>query len=111
MLSTITTCSKCGNDNVRQVVSPDGQYKIVLYRRSCGGVAPFLTNASILPTIANLQDEGGRVFVAEGDLAIDARWTEPRVVVLTVRGGGRVLKKVPLYDSNMIMFEFVDPER
>ena len=53
----------------------------------------------------------GRVFVAKRDLAIDARWTEPRVVVLTVRGGGRVLEKVPLYDSNMIMFEFVDPER
>jgi hypothetical protein len=57
----------CGNDLLDELAAPGGQYRAVVFQRSCGATTGFSTQVSILPIDAVLPDSGGNVFIADTD--------------------------------------------
>lgn len=47
----------CENTAEKEVGSPNGKFKIVLYNRGCGATVGFLTGISILPSEQKLNDD------------------------------------------------------
>ena len=57
----------CGNDFVKEVRSPGGKMKAVVFQRDCGATTGFSTQVSLLPSNKSLPNEGGNVFVVTTD--------------------------------------------
>ena len=55
----------CGNDLVREYVSPDGGKKVVVFQRSCGATTGFSTQASLLEANAAFPWRAGNLFAAD----------------------------------------------
>ena len=57
----------CGNDLVKEIRSPTGRMKAVVFQRDCGATTGFTTQISVLPSDQKLPNEGGNLFVADTD--------------------------------------------
>lgn len=68
----------CGNDQVVEVVSPNGQLKAVTFRRDCGATTGYSTQLSILPVSRALPNGGGNVFISREDPVLTVRWIDDR---------------------------------
>jgi hypothetical protein len=90
-LSTLSGCyentrpaNKCDNDQTAESLSPDKEWKAVLFLRQCGD-GPTESHISVLPATATLQNEPGNAFrqdrSGEGSKSshsFQARWKGPR---------------------------------
>src|SRR5215469_6392667 len=90
-LATLAGCyqderpaDKCDNDQVGEYVSPDHQWKAVLFLRQCGH-GPTENHISVLPATATLPNEPGNAFrqdrTGEGSRSshnFRAGWQGPR---------------------------------
>lgn len=80
-----TADDMCGNEVYSEVLSPDGEYKAVVFQRDCGATTGFSTQVSIIHSGDNLKNEGGNVYIIAGhprDTLLVARWlsdTELRI--------------------------------
>lgn len=77
------------NTLVREVKSPDGKLKAVVFNRAAGP-DPFSTQVSILPASAGLPRFNGNVLVTDGlmdEENVQIEWTAPRSIVLTRHEG------------------------
>ncbi len=72
----------CENTVVREIPSPDGRRRAVVFERSCGATTAFTTQISVLSPGASPRDAGD-VFTADTDhgRAPPARWGGPDVRV------------------------------
>lgn len=72
----------CQNNVVREVVSPDGQLKAVLFQRACGSTTGAASQVSILPA-SGVETGKGNAFIADtaGDLAPAAAWGGPDIAL------------------------------
>lgn len=66
----------CGNDNLVEVVSPDGRLKAVTFRRDCGATTGYSTQLSILPANRTLPNGGGNIFISRDDPEVTVRWID-----------------------------------
>jgi len=68
----------CGNDLVKQKISPNGQRKAVVFLRNCGATSAYETNVSILGNNEALSDndEGNTFSILDGAWFIDAKWED-----------------------------------
>lgn len=57
----------CSNELLNDLAAPGGEYRAVVFQRSCGATTGFSTQVSILPNDAVLPDSGGNVFIADTD--------------------------------------------
>lgn len=57
----------CGNTVMKTIRSPDGAVDAVLFQRDCGATTGYSEQVSLVPAGAGLPNEGGNVFVADGD--------------------------------------------
>ena len=57
----------CGNDLVREVRSPSGKMKAVVFERDCGATTGFSTQVSLLLSNKSLPNESGNLFIADTD--------------------------------------------
>jgi hypothetical protein len=75
--------SPCGNTIVGRQLSPDKNWKAVVFSRDCGATPGFSTHVSVLQVSRKLPDEGGNLFIADTDhgRAASAAWGGPRVIV------------------------------
>lgn len=73
----------CGNDSIVEFVSPNGQFKAVIFRRSCGATTGFSTQVSVIPAKRDLPNEGGNVFVTKNEPKIRVRWVDDRSLVIS----------------------------
>ncbi len=72
-----TADDMCGNEVYSEVLSPDGEYKAVVFQRDCGATTGFSTQVSIIHSGVNLKNEGGNVYIIDGhprDTLLVARW-------------------------------------
>lgn len=76
----------CANDNLVEMVSPNGQLKAVTFRRDCGATTEYSTHVSILPTSRKLPNEAGNVFVQSRESIVVVRWLDDHH--LSISGGG-----------------------
>ena len=55
----------CGNELLREVASPDGKMKAVVFQRDCAATTGFITQVSVLSKDEKLPNESGNVFSAD----------------------------------------------
>jgi hypothetical protein len=91
--------SSCGNDVLREIGSPDGQHRAVVFQRDCGATTDFSTQVSILPAGTQLRNEGGNLFVATGAPAglgggpiVEVSWIRPRLLQVRHHRETRVVR-------------------
>ena len=93
----------CANDVIKEVVSPDGKKKVVVFQRNCGATTDFSTQASVLSVSRSLLNDGGNVFSADtnhgaapsrsgGGPELEASWVGPKELVLEHHPQARVFK-------------------
>ena len=57
----------CGNEVLKEVASPSGKMKAVIFQRDCGATTGFSTQVSVISKDEKLPDEGGNAFAADTD--------------------------------------------
>jgi hypothetical protein len=68
LLASISSgCLKpeCSNEVMRELPSPDGKAKIVLFSRNCGATTGFNTQTMILNIDEKMPDEPGNTFIVD----------------------------------------------
>ena len=73
----------CGNDDLVETVSPNGQLKAVTFRRHCGATTSYSTGVSILPARHKLPNKSGNVFTADQEPSISVRWIDDRTLSIS----------------------------
>ncbi|HUR36488.1 MAG TPA: hypothetical protein VM009_01640 [Terriglobales bacterium] len=71
--------SLCGNEVVREELSPNKINKVVVFERSCGATTGFSRQASVFKASDALENEAGNLFVfgeKEKSGQIDFEWTD-----------------------------------
>lgn len=54
----------CENSRLRELSSPDGEHRLVIFERNCSGTVAWTTHASILKRDSRLPDAAGNVLVS-----------------------------------------------
>jgi hypothetical protein len=96
----------CANEVIREVASPDGKRKAVVFERDCGATTGFSTQASVLPIGKSLPNDGGNIFVADtnhgaapsgpgGGPEVMVYWAGPNDLVLEHDVRARVFLALP----------------
>ncbi|MCE2570046.1 DUF5412 family protein [Motilimonas eburnea] len=73
----VITSDLCGNEKYAEVLSPNKEYKAVIFQRDCGATTGFSTHISLLDVNKELGNEAGNIFVIEGlanQVAPNIRW-------------------------------------
>ena len=107
--------SMCENDVLKELVSPDGKKKVVVFQRNCGATTGFSTQASVLSVSGSLPNEGGNVFSADanhgrspsgpgGGPELEASWVGPKLLLLEHHGEARVFKAEPIIGDTHVRF-------
>lgn len=77
---SLAGCSDlCGNKVIAEELSPDLNFKAVIFERNCGATTAFSTQVSVLEASEKLTG-GGNVFVSDGGQASEG-WNGPWVAV------------------------------
>ena len=71
----------CGDDVVKEIPSPSGEWKAVIFERSCGATTGFFTEASVLKSGKKLSD-GSAGNIAVPERAWDLRWQSDRQLIV-----------------------------
>ena len=66
----LISCDMCGNEVVKEVVSPSGTYKAVLFERDCGATTSDSTQIAILEAGKSLPNRSGNIFSADSNHGI-----------------------------------------
>ena len=66
-VACLNLAAGCGNDLVKEVRSPSGKMKAVVFQRDCGATTGFSTQVSLLSSNKSLPNESGNIFVATTD--------------------------------------------
>src|SRR6266550_3254126 len=63
--SCINIAGDCGNELLKEVASPNGRMKAVVFQRDCGATTGFSTQVSVFRRDQRLPNEGGNLFAAD----------------------------------------------
>ena len=76
-------CSLYKNEIIKEIPSPTGNYKAVIFQRDCGATTGFSTQISIIKINEKLPNKSGNIFIADTNHgeAPAAPWGGPRVKV------------------------------
>lgn len=75
----------CGNEVYTEVLSPNKEYKAVVFQRDCGATTGFSAQISIIDSGDELENESGNIYIIDGhpkDVSPRVRWasdTELRI--------------------------------
>lgn len=95
----------CGNDEVREVVSPDGKFKAVKFRRSCGATTGYSTHVSILPASRQIPNKAGNILVVEDEPTIAIRWIDDRHLAISKGEAKTTFLQLPAFQGIQITYE------
>lgn len=94
----------CENTLVEEVLSPNGEMKVVIFQRECSSSQDYTTQVSILPTNANLPSGVGNIFIANNGAAprsasgsplVKVQWRDDAFVELSHHQAVRVFLSEP----------------
>lgn len=86
----LSGCGMCNNMIKKEIDSPDGLKKIVIFVRDCGATTAYSTQISILDKNARLPNCFGNTFVSEFSDPVNATWVGLKQVEVTYHKGGRI---------------------
>jgi len=72
--NVLVGCSPCENEVARSIFSPSGEYKAVVFSRSCGTTVGFNTQVSVLRSSDTLPNDGGNILILGGDIPLKVTW-------------------------------------
>jgi hypothetical protein len=95
----------CANTVIEEMFSPDNTWKVVIFERSCGSFTGNSTQISILKSDAQLQNDAGNIYVAEGyPEGYFAEWlSDASVKVSGVKGTNHL--KVEAHEGISVIYE------
>lgn len=102
-LGQVSACSLCSNEVSKEIPSPNGGFKVVVFQRDCGATTGFSTQISILASTDSPRNSLGNVFTADdnrgaapvdsqGRLRVSIRWASTNRVIIEYPKGSRVFK-------------------
>ena len=120
LLAGGTACASlagdCSNQIRREVSSPNGKMKAVVFQRDCGATVGFNTQVSVLPSRAKLPDDGGNVFVAARGHGngtsgpyVSVSWTNDGELLVTYDKDARVFRNESSVGNVRVRYETVAP--
>lgn len=75
----------CGNEIFQSIVSPNKEYKVIVFQRDCGATTGFSTQISVLKAYKNLPNEAGNIFIANGHPdyhPVKITWIEDQKIII-----------------------------
>lgn len=98
--------SMCGNEVLAEVHSPDGEHKVVVFQRDCGATTGFSTQASLISSRQELDNDSGNIFVADtnhraapagpgGGPSVSIRWLGSDALEVSHHPGARIFFASP----------------
>jgi hypothetical protein len=82
----------CKNEISKELVSPDGINKAVIFSRNCGATTGYNCQASILPAGDLLPDDTGNAFIFYTPGA-EVSWLDSKTLSALVRGSARASRR------------------
>jgi len=104
LLLALSGCEPCSNDIISELVSPDGNRKIVIFSRNCGATTGFNTQATILKKNQSLPDDGGNIFILDQGEAT-AEWKNNAEILVRVDSSARFFKKESALNDVTIFYQ------
>ena len=83
----------CRNELLKELKSPNGANKVVIFQRDCGATTGFSTQISILSSNEKLPNAGGDVFIADTNHG----------AAPSSEGGGPVVEVTWIDDNNLLI--------
>ena len=112
----VSLAGNCTNTIHRELPSPNGKMKAVIFDRDCGATVGFNTQVSVLPSGAKLPDDGGNVFVADGGRGngtsgpyVGVSWTNDGELLVTYVKGARVFHNESSVSNVRVRYETLAP--
>ncbi len=88
------TRDMCGNDFSYESISPDGQYRAIVFQRDCGATTDFSTRVAILKADEAFTDKiKGNIFIMDGhpdDTRVQVYWFSPRTLTISYQNGFKI---------------------
>ncbi|HEY9049494.1 MAG TPA: hypothetical protein VIN08_26530 [Ohtaekwangia sp.] len=122
ILYTYGTGDMCGNQMVKELTSPDGKYKAVVFIRDCGATTGFSTQVSILDNTTALDNDmagnilvmsdhasEGRMF-AEGGARVNIAWINNRKLRIQYDPRTETYEQKTEWNDTEIVYEKYIPE-
>jgi hypothetical protein len=82
----------CENEIIKELVSPDGINKVVIFSRNCGATTGYSCQASILPAGDLLPGDRGNAFIFDTPGA-EVSWLDSKTLSVLVRDSARASKR------------------
>ena len=76
---------KCENKIFHEVLSPEGNYKAVLFHTNCGIASSISTQVSLMPAGDKLKNDGGNTYIIDGhpkERNIKLIWLGPKKLLI-----------------------------
>ena len=92
-------CNPCENESIRDHVSPDGKWKVVVFERGCGATVGSNVQMSVLRASESLNSEAGNTFIIDSNHGASALqyvyvdWKSNKSVSITYPENARVFKQ------------------
>jgi hypothetical protein len=101
---SLSGCGLCRNEEIREVASPSGAKKAVVFIRECGATTGFSTHVSVLEWTDRLWNNAGNVFIADdnagmapsgqhGELDLAVHWASDQSLWIDYPSGARLFGK------------------
>ncbi|PKN88500.1 MAG: hypothetical protein CVU51_03945 [Deltaproteobacteria bacterium HGW-Deltaproteobacteria-1] len=109
-LYTISTLfsGKCVNTISHEVLSPEGNYKAILFQTNCGVASSISTQVSIRPTGKNLKNDSGIIYIIDGhpkERHIKLIWLGPKKLLIRNPSTLQPFKSETHYKDIAIVYE------
>ena len=105
---------ECNNNLLKEINSPNKQYKAVVFQRNCGATTDFSTQVSILPINSVLSNDSGNVFICDsnhgkapsnsGGPQVEVEWKESDLLQITTNRNVRIFLSQDKLDNISIAY-------
>ena len=95
----------CGNEVKKEVFSPDGDWKVVVFVRGCGASTQNSTQVSLLPAERSLRNKKGNLCVLGFSQVKQVRWLSEDTLYLSVDPRATFYHRVESYRGITIQYE------
>lgn len=97
--------SACKNDPKLNILSPSGKLRAVVFNRNCGATTSFNTQLSITEANDKPLEEGGNVFVVDGNVPLKIQWLSETKLFVAGGRGVKVFRQEELAKGVAISYE------
>ena len=110
----VSLAGDCSNQIRREVSSPTGKMKAIVFQRDCGATVGLNKQVSVLPSSSKLPNDGGNVFVADGGGGnepsgpfVAVSWTNDAELLVTYEKQARVFHNESSFGNVRVGYEIL----